>query len=85
MSVCPAIDSAPGHNRKMRPLSLEPEGPDGVQSGQNFTEKWPVAKLPKIKVMPLMLFYGKILLYIFSVRFERALRLVSHKTWISII
>jgi hypothetical protein len=39
MSVCPAIDSAPGHNRKMRPLSLEPEGPDGVQSGQNFTEK----------------------------------------------
>jgi hypothetical protein len=79
LSVCPAINSAPGHDRDMRPVSLEPEGPDGVQREQNFTEKWPVAELPKIEFTPLMLFYGKNLLRIFSVHFEQALRLVINK------
>jgi hypothetical protein len=27
---CPTIDSAPGHDRDMRPISLEPVGPEGV-------------------------------------------------------
>jgi hypothetical protein len=70
MSVCPAIDSASGHDRDMRPVSLEPEGSYSVQREQNFTEKWPVAKLLKIKVTPLMHFYVKIFLYIFVVHFE---------------
>ncbi len=57
MSVCTAIDSTPGSATVLRPVSLELAGPEGVQR----QKKWPVAKLPKKKVIPLMLFYGKIL------------------------
>jgi hypothetical protein len=39
LSACLAIDSAPGHDRGMTPVPLEPEGPDGVQREQNFTKK----------------------------------------------
>ncbi len=51
MCVCiwPAIDSVPGGHTDMRPVSLEPVEPEGVQCEKNFPEKWPVAKLPNKK------------------------------------
>jgi hypothetical protein len=64
MSVCAAIDSAHGSATVMRPVSLEPAGPEDVRRQKNFPEKWPVAELPKKKVIPLMIFYGKFFLYI---------------------
>ena len=57
--VCTAIDSAPGRATVLRPVSLEAVWPEGVQRKKFFPEKWPVAELPKKKVLPLMLFYGK--------------------------
>jgi hypothetical protein len=57
--VCTAIDSAPGSATILRPISLEPVWTEGVQREKKFPEKWPVAELPKLKVLPLMLFYGK--------------------------
>jgi hypothetical protein len=39
MSVRLAIDSAPGSARVLRPVSLEPVGPEGVQREKNFPEK----------------------------------------------
>jgi len=85
LSVWPLIDSAPGHDRMLRLVSLEPASPEPVILEKNFSEKWTVAKLPKINFTPLMLFNEKILLYIFAVHFERALRLVyrydrNHRT-----
>jgi hypothetical protein len=59
LCVWPAIDSAPGCHKHMRSVSLEPVWPEGVPSSKNFFEIWPVAELPKKKVMPLMLLYGK--------------------------
>jgi hypothetical protein len=61
------LDSAPGHDANLRLVSLEPVWPEGVQSEKNFPEKWPVVELQKKKVTPLMLFNGKIPLYIFAV------------------
>ncbi len=57
--VCTAIDSTPRSATVLRPVSLEPVWPEGVQREKIFPEKWPVAELPKKKVLPLMLFYGK--------------------------
>jgi hypothetical protein len=37
----------------------EPSWPEPAILGKSFPEKWPMAKLPKKKVMLLMLFYGK--------------------------
>jgi hypothetical protein len=45
--VWQAIDLAPGHHTDVRPVLLEPVGPEGVQREKNFYEKWPVAKLSK--------------------------------------
>jgi hypothetical protein len=71
--VWPAIDSVPGGHVDMRPVSLEPVGPEGVQREKNFPEKWPVAKLPNKNIMPIMLFNGKIYIYIYiCVHFEQA-------------
>ncbi len=47
--VCTAIDSAPGSATDLRPVSLEPVWPEGVQREKFFHEKWPVAELPKKK------------------------------------
>jgi hypothetical protein len=74
LSVCSAIDSAPGYHRyhtNMRPVSLNPVWPERWTYEKNFLEKWPVAEIPKKEFSPLMLFNGKILLYIFAVLFER--------------
>ncbi len=65
-----AIDSAPGHDRDMRSVSLELVGPEGVHCENFFPEKSSVAKLPKGKKGPLMLFYGKILYIYFALHFE---------------
>jgi len=59
MSVCPAIDSAFGSARVLRPIWLKPVGGEGVGHENFFSEKWPVAELPNKKVLPLMLFYGQ--------------------------
>jgi hypothetical protein len=48
---------------------------------KNFPSKWPVAKLLKKIVTLLMLFNGKVLLHIFAVHFQRALRLVYRYHW----
>jgi hypothetical protein len=32
-------------DRDMRPISLKPVRPEGMQYEQNFPEKWPVAEL----------------------------------------
>ncbi len=51
MSVClcvwPLVGSAPGHDKNMRPVSIEPEWPEVETFEKNFPEKWSVAKLPK--------------------------------------
>ncbi len=47
LSVWTSIDSAPGPDTDMRPVSLEPAWSEGGPLGSNFPEKWPVAKLPK--------------------------------------
>ncbi len=53
------IDSAPGHDIDLRPVSLEPVWHGGGHRLKIFSEKWPVAKLPiKIDKSP-MLSYGK--------------------------
>ncbi len=39
MSVRLAIDSAPGSARVLRPVSLEPVGPEGVQCENVFPSK----------------------------------------------
>ncbi len=39
MSVCMAIDSAPGSTKFLRPVSLEPVGLVCVQREQNFPKK----------------------------------------------
>ncbi len=72
LSVWTFIGSAPGPDTDIRPVSLEPAWLEGGPLRNNFPSKWPVAKLPNKNVMPLMLFYGKIFLYIFAVHFERA-------------
>jgi hypothetical protein len=59
MFVWQAIGSAPGHQRDLRPVSLEPVWPEVETFEKNFAEKWPVDKLSKWNVKPLMLFYGK--------------------------
>ncbi len=43
LSVCPAIDSAPGHDRDMRPISLEPVGPEVCDGNKIFpkSDQWP--------------------------------------------
>jgi hypothetical protein len=61
LPVWHSIDSAPGLDTDLRPVSLEPAWPEPALLGKNFPEKWPVAKLPKKNYMPLMLFYDKIL------------------------
>jgi hypothetical protein len=66
VSVWPAIDSAPGGHIGSRPVSLEPVWPEGVQREKVFSEKWPVAKLPKKKVKPLWQIW-QFFLYIFAV------------------
>ncbi len=38
--------SAPGHDRTLRPVSLEPAWPEVETFEKNFPEKWPVTKLP---------------------------------------
>jgi len=43
----------------LRPVSLRPVRPEGVQSERVFPEKWPVTKLPKKNISPPMLFYGR--------------------------
>jgi hypothetical protein len=47
----------------MRPVSLKPVGLEGVQRVKIFPEKLPVAELPNKIFMPLILFYGKIFIY----------------------
>jgi hypothetical protein len=64
--VCLSVGSAPGHDRDLRLV-----WPQVESKGRNFPEKRPVAKLLKKNVMSLTLFFGKILLYIFAVHFER--------------
>jgi hypothetical protein len=71
LSVWEPVGSAPGHDRELRPV-----WPQGESRGKIFLEKWPLAELQKKNLTPLMLSYGKILLHIFAVHFERALRLV---------
>jgi hypothetical protein len=66
--VWQAIDSVPGGHTDIRPVSLEPVGPEGVQREKIFPEKWPVVKLPNKYLMPLLLFYGKIFSYIYIFR-----------------
>ncbi len=61
MSVWPPFFSAPGRDRNSRPVSLGPVWPEECPSKKNFSEKWPVAKLPKEKNVTTMLFYGKTL------------------------
>jgi hypothetical protein len=39
MSVCTAIESAPGSATDLRPVSLEQAGHESVQREQNFSEK----------------------------------------------
>jgi hypothetical protein len=39
VSVCTAIDSAPGSATILRPVSLESVGPEGVQREKRFPEK----------------------------------------------
>jgi hypothetical protein len=58
LCVWPAIDSATGHNKDLTPVSLKPVWPEGVQSERIFPKKWPVAKLPKKNISPLMLSLG---------------------------
>ncbi len=55
---------------------MEPVWPQVEHRRKIFSEKWPVAELRKKNVTSLMFFNGKILLHIFAVHFERALRLV---------
>ncbi len=47
MSVCTAIDSAPGHAIESRPVSVEPVGSKKDLWEKKFPEKSPVTKLPK--------------------------------------
>ncbi len=54
------IGSAPGHHTNLRPVLLEPSGPEPAILKKNFASKWPVAKLQNNNFMPLMLFYGQI-------------------------
>ncbi len=61
--VWPLIDSAPGVDRMLRLVSLEPVWLEVETIEKNFSEKWAVAKLPNKMLRPLMLFNGKILLY----------------------
>ncbi len=67
MCVCVwhSIGSAPGHDTNLRPVSLEPSGPEPAIFKKYFPEKWPVAKLPNKNAMQLMLFYGEIF-YIYN-------------------
>jgi hypothetical protein len=46
LCVWSAIDSAPGHDTDMRPVSLDSIGPEDVEGENFFSEKWTVAKLP---------------------------------------
>jgi hypothetical protein len=46
MCVWHFIDSAPGHNTDLKPVSSEPVWHGGGHRVKNFCEKWPVAKLP---------------------------------------
>ncbi len=78
MSVCRIIDSAPGIDTALKPVSLRSVWPEGKKREKKFPEKWSVAKLSKIKAQPLMLLNGKIL-YIYLFYFEQALRIVSNK------
>ncbi len=57
--VWPAVDSAPRGHTDLRPVSLESIWPEGLQDGQIFFEKLPVAELLKKKFTLPMLFYGK--------------------------
>ncbi len=43
LSVWQSIGSAPGHDKDLRPVSLEPVGPQVESRGNNFSQKWPVA------------------------------------------
>ncbi len=45
MCVWPAIGSAPGSHRDMRPVSLEPVWSGRVKLGENLAENWQVAGL----------------------------------------
>ncbi len=47
MSVWTFIGSAPGPDTDIRPVSLEPAWPEGGPLENKFSEKWPIAKLPK--------------------------------------
>ncbi len=41
LSVCPAIDSAPGHDRDIRPISLEPVGLRPAKKIFPKSDQWP--------------------------------------------
>ncbi len=47
LSVWTFIGSTPGPDTDTRPVSLEPAWLEGRPLGNNFSEKWPVAKLLK--------------------------------------
>jgi hypothetical protein len=53
LSACTAIDSAPGSDTVLGPISLESVWPEDVQREKKFSEKWPLAKLQKKNVRPL--------------------------------
>ncbi len=55
MCLWPIIDSASGHHKDLRSVSLEPVGQGGRHWVKFFFEKWPVAELP----IKMLLFYGK--------------------------
>ncbi len=71
MSVCvcvwPLIGSAPGHDRNMRPVSIEPLWPEVETFEKKIPSKWPMAKLPSVKCFTLNAFLWEKLLYIFPV------------------
>jgi hypothetical protein len=48
LSVWPHFYSAPWHDRNSRSVSLEPVWPEECLSKNNFSEKWPLAKYPKM-------------------------------------
>ncbi len=75
MSVWRAIDSTPRTDTILRPVSLGPVWPEGKQREKICQE----VTSGQIIEEPLMLFNGKISLYIFLVHFERALSIVSNK------
>ncbi len=59
LSVWHSIDSAPGPDTDLIPVSLEPDWSEPNILGTNFPENLSVAKLPIEKNMPPMLFYWK--------------------------